>query len=148
MREAPISVLVVDDNAGFRRVARSVLEEAPPGFVVHAVASGTQAVDVLERRCEGPGIEEPAFVVLDYHLPDMDAPAVLRRMARDARLAAIPVLVVSQSDWEEDQARALAAGARGFRIKPSRVHELRDVVLAFWKECVDANVDPADRRPS
>jgi len=34
-----------------------------------------------------------AFVVLDFHLPDMNAPAVLRRIASDDHLRAIPRLV-------------------------------------------------------
>src|SRR2546422_6079311 len=38
-------------------------------------------------------------------------------------LAAIPVLVMSQADWEEDAAAARAAGARQFRVKPSRRSE-------------------------
>src|SRR5205823_5632929 len=90
-----VSVLVVDDNQGFLRAARAVLEEA---FAVHTVENGTDALAFLGRRPPFADAPRPAFVVLDFHLPDMDAPAVLRELGADAELAAIPVLVMSQAD--------------------------------------------------
>jgi chemotaxis family two-component system response regulator Rcp1 len=142
MRDAAVTVLVVDDNQGFLRVARAILEDA---FAVHTVESGTDALAFLERRPPFSEAPRPAFVVLDFHLPDMNAPAVLHRIAGDDHLRAIPVLVLSQADWEEDEVAARAAGARQFRVKPSRVQALRDAVLAFWREHADAGVGPADR---
>jgi CheY-like chemotaxis protein len=137
-----VAVLVVDDNEGFLRAARAVLEDA---FAVHTVESGADALAFLERRPPFGGAPRPAFVVLDFHLPDMNAPAVLDRIGADDDLRAIPVLVLSQADWEEDRAAARAAGARQFRVKPSRVQALRDAVLAFWREHADAGVCPVDR---
>src|SRR5215471_4034425 len=128
---ATVSVLVVDDNPGFLRVARAILEDA---FSVHTVENGEEALAFLERRAPFAEAPRPAFVVLDFHLPDMNAPAVLAHLAADAGLRTIPVLVLSQADWEEDAAAARDAGARAFQVKPSRVHALRDTVVAFWEE--------------
>jgi CheY-like chemotaxis protein len=139
---AAATVLVVDDNEDFLRVARAILGDA---FTVHTVESGAEALAFLERRHPFDGAPRPAFVVLDFHLPDMNAPAVLDRIGADDDLRAIPVLVLSQADWEEDRAAARAAGARQFRVKPSRVQALRDAVLAFWREHAHAGVGPADR---
>ena len=136
------TVLVVDDNEDFLRVARAILGDA---FTVHTVESGAEALAFLERRHPFDDAPRPAFVVLDFHLPDMNAPAVLDRIGADDDLRAIPVLVLSQADWEEDRAAARAAGARQFRVKPSRVQALRDAVLAFWREHAHAGVGPADR---
>ena len=137
-----VPVLVVDDNQGFLRAARAVLEQA---FAVHTVENGTDALAFLGRRAPFTDAPRPAFIVLDFHLPDMDAPAVLQRLGADAELAAIPVLVMSQADWEEDAAAARAAGARQFRVKPSRVQALRETIVAFWKEHARAGAGPADR---
>jgi len=136
------TVLVVDDNEDFLRVARAILGDA---FTVHTVESGAEALAFLERRHPFDDAPRPAFVVLDFHLPDMNAPAVLDRIGADDDLRAIPVLVLSQADWEEDRAAARAAGARQFRVKPSRVQALRDAVFAFWREHAHAGVGPADR---
>jgi two-component system, chemotaxis family, response regulator Rcp1 len=139
---AGVSVLVVDDNEGFLRAARAMLEGA---FEVHTAASARDALAFLERRPPFADAPRPAFVVLDYHLPDMNAPAVLDRLGRDVELRAIPVLVLSQADWEEDAAAARAAGARAFRVKPSRVQALHDAIIDFWKEFAHAGHGPADR---
>jgi len=105
------TVLVVDDNQGFLRAARGILGDA---FVVHTVENGTDALAFLERRGAYGDAPRPAFVVLDFHLPDMNAPTILARLAGDDGLRAIPVLVMSQADWEEDEAAARAAGAPAF----------------------------------
>lgn len=136
------TVLVVDDNQGFLRAARAVLHEI---FTVHTVENGNDALAFLERRPPFAAAPRPAFVVLDFHLPDMDAPAVLQRLAADAELRAIPVLVMSQADWEEDAVAARAAGARQFRVKPSRVKALREAIVTFWKEHARGGAHPADR---
>ena len=136
------SVLVVDDNPGFNHAARTVLGD--DGFMVHTAETGHEALAFLERRPPFLDAPRPAFVVLDFHLPDMDAPAVLRRL-QDGGLQAIPVLVVSQADWAEDEAAARAAGARDFRVKPSRARALHDTLLEFWRAHGDGTDGPADR---
>jgi CheY-like chemotaxis protein len=123
-------VLVVDDNTGFLRVARAVLESA--AFAVHTVKTGKDALAFLERRPPFDTVPRPSFVVLDFHLPDMKAPAVLQWLIGRDDLRRIPVLVMSQADLTE-AAAARAAGATAFRVKPSRVHQLREAMLGFWE---------------
>jgi CheY-like chemotaxis protein len=127
-------VLVVDDNPGFLRVMRSVFAHVTPAFSVHTVETGTDALAFLERRPPFGDAPRPAFIVLDYRLPDMNAPVVLQHLARQKDLQSIPVLVLSQAGWADDARAATEAGAKLFRVKPSRVQALRDVVVTFWKE--------------
>jgi two-component system response regulator len=145
MPKEPVAVLVVDDNVGFLRIARSILEEREPGFDVHTVESGSDALAFLERRPPFTDAPRPAFIVLDFNLPDLNAPAVLARLGGDASLRDIPVMVLSQADWDEDKAAAIAAGARQFRVKPSRVRGLREAILNFWREHGHGSDDPPHR---
>jgi CheY-like chemotaxis protein len=135
MPEPGATVLLVDDNIGFREVVVPVLEEGSPRFVVRAVETGMQAVRHLEQS--PPGAGQPAFIVLDFHLPDLNAPRLLARLARLVDLRAVPVLVLSQADWPEDKIAALAAGAAEFQVKPSRVEDLRNVIVSFWGRNVE-----------
>ena len=144
MATAPIPVLVVDDNVGFLRVVQAILEDGEPRFRVHTVQSARDALAFLEQRPPFAAVPRPAFVVLDYHLPDLNAPEVLRQVRSRAELRPLPVLVLSQADWAEDETAARAAGASAFRVKPSRVRALRDVVVGFWKEQAHAGDGPAD----
>ncbi len=138
------TVLVVDDTADFVRAVSGILRRE--GFAVHSATLGSQAIAFLERRSPHDGAPRPDFVVLDYWLDDMTATTVLDRMARAATLRSIPVLVVTQTRWAEDEAKVLAAGATAFREKPSRVRPLRDVILTFWEEHVHGSDGSADRR--
>jgi CheY-like chemotaxis protein len=145
MSETGIPVLVVDDNVGFLRVVRAILEDATPRFVVHTVQTGHGALAFLERLPPFGDAPRPAFILLDFHLPDLNAPGVLGRLGARRDLSSIPVLVLSQADWAEDEAAARAAGASSFRVKPSRVQRLREVVVSFWKEHVDVGDHSAHR---
>ena len=126
-------VLVVDDNPSFLRVVRAVLETRHPPFTVDAVGTGEAALAIAGHE---DAARRPDFVVLDFHLPDLDAPEVLARLRRAPGGAELPVLVLTQADWRDDESAALAAGARDFRAKPSTLAELRAVVVDFWREHV------------
>jgi len=140
-----VPVLIVDDNAGFLRVVRSLFAEPASPFTVYTVETGAEALAFLARLPPFTDAPRPAFVVLDFRLPDMNAPAILGRLAAQADLATLPVLVLSQAGWESEAAEAAAAGATRFRAKPSGVRALHDLVVDFWKEHAHGDVDSADR---
>lgn len=139
---APVPLLLVDDSPQFVRVARRILEHATPRFAVHVVTSGEEALAFLQREPPFADAPRPAFVLLDFNLPDINAPAVLQRvMARDD-LRSIPFLVLTQTPWPHDQAAVHAAGASAYRAKPSRVAALKGIVSDFWRAHRDAGDDP------
>ncbi|MGZ8502031.1 MAG: response regulator, partial [Candidatus Limnocylindrales bacterium] len=62
-------ILVVDDDAKIVRLVRTYLER--DGFSVVTAADGPAALDAIERH-------QPALVVLDLMLPELDGRAVVR----------------------------------------------------------------------
>jgi len=67
------TVLIVDDQATFRRFARAILEAA--GFeIVGEAADGASALEAVARL-------RPAAVLLDVHLPDLDGFGVAEQLA-------------------------------------------------------------------
>jgi chemotaxis family two-component system response regulator Rcp1 len=130
----PPDVLIVDDNRGFLRVIRAVLGEGTPSFRTHTVETGQAALAFLRHEERFVDVPRPDFVVLDFHLPDMDAPEVLLRIRERGDLTEIPVLVLSQADWAEDARAALEAGGRRFRAKPSDLDELQRIIVDFWRD--------------
>ena len=102
----PVRVLIVDDHAPFRTVARELLERR--GFAVVGEASGARASLAAARELD------PEAVLLDVHLGDGDGFDVCRALtSADPRRA---VLLVS-ADEHRDGGRAEACGARGFLLK-------------------------------
>jgi DNA-binding NarL/FixJ family response regulator len=100
-------VVVVDDHAGFRRCACTLL--AAEGFeVVGEAADGEEALAVVAAVA-------PELVLLDIQLPDLDGFAVAEQLlARDPELA---IVLVSSRDRSQYGDLVETTGARGFVTK-------------------------------
>jgi DNA-binding NarL/FixJ family response regulator len=98
------TVVIVDDHAEFRAIARALLEAE--GFVVVGEADdGESAFAAVERL-------GPELVLLDVQLPDLDGFAVADRLAGG------PVVVLISSRSADSYRRRLAvSSARGFLAK-------------------------------
>jgi two-component system, OmpR family, phosphate regulon response regulator PhoB len=59
----------------------------------------------------------PDLVLLDWLLPKVPGPEVLRALKADVRCRHVPVLVLSNSVREEDRALAFDLGAAGYLVK-------------------------------
>jgi DNA-binding NarL/FixJ family response regulator len=94
----PVAVLIVDDQAPFRRAARAVVT-ATPGFDVVAEAeSGEEAVDLA-------GQLSPGLVLMDINLPGINGIEATRRI-KAARPTTVVMLLSTY------QAADLAADAK------------------------------------
>lgn len=99
-----LTVLIVDDHAGFRSLARRLLDVA--GFdVVGEAEDGASAVESALRL-------RPAIVLLDVQLPDFDGFEVARRLA-DAPVDTATVLI-STRDHASYRRRLATSPVRGF----------------------------------
>jgi PleD family two-component response regulator len=97
-------VLVVDDDAAFRGLARELLEQG--GFdVVGEAADGAEAVALCQQL-------RPGILLLDLQLPDMDGFAVAVAVA--AQDTPPYVVLVSSRDASASRTRLRASPARGF----------------------------------
>jgi formate transporter len=88
--EVKPSVLVVDDDPDFVEITRTIL--AKEGYRVTAAASGDQALQAMKK-------EKPNLVVLDVMMATpLEGVGVARKMAGDAALKDVPVVMVSSID--------------------------------------------------
>ena len=103
----PKRVLIVDDHASFRAAARAMLE-ADDFEVVGEAADGTGALDACSRL-------EPAVVLLDVQLPDLDGFAVAERLSQQRRPP--KVVLVSSRSAAGYRRRLVGVPVRGFLTK-------------------------------
>jgi DNA-binding NtrC family response regulator len=94
------TIVIVDDEFGIADVLAASLFDL--GFRVYTAANGKQGLQVLAEH-------DADLVLLDYMMPLLDGPGVLKAMHGDARLANIPVIVMSSL-----QESAVAAGCTGY----------------------------------
>jgi DNA-binding NarL/FixJ family response regulator len=111
----PISVLICDDNASFRRGLRSLLDTSTEIEVVAEAADGAEAVAVAVRT-------QPDVVMMDLTMPGVGGVQATRDV-----LAACPhigVLVLSMVSDDASVFAAMQAGARGYLLKGARKAEI------------------------
>jgi len=106
-------VLVVDDDAAFRRVLAGELERA--GYDVTAAASGQEAIARAKDL-------EPHLVLLDLRLPDMSGLDVLKSI-RD-RCAGSDVIVLTGHGSIDTAIESIRIGAFDYVAKPCPLDEL------------------------
>jgi DNA-binding response OmpR family regulator len=89
------------------------------GAVSHYARNGEEALEILKT-------EVPDVIVLDLILPGMHGFEVLKAIRADTRLAAVPVIILSNLGQKEDADRALQLGATKHLIKAE--HDLDDII--------------------
>ncbi len=116
-------VLVADDEAAVRSVARSILERA--GFRVMTAVDGREALTLYERHGR-----EIRLVVLDMTMPHLDGEAcflALRELNPDAK-----VVLTSGYSEQEVVAHFVGKGLAGFVQKPYKADlflgKIRDIL--------------------
>lgn len=105
-------VLMVEDDAGVRRVLRTTIEAQ--GCRVIEAATGA---DALRRMAA----ERPDLVLLDLGLPDRDGLELIREWRGWSK---VPILVLSARGDEATKIRALDLGADDYVTKPFAGGEL------------------------
>ena len=110
MSDAPIRVLLVDDEEGFTEVLAKRLRRR--GFAALAAVAG-QPFDVA---------------VVDYRLSDADGLTLLPRL-REVQ-PGLAALMLTGHGSEEAARESLAAGAAGHLVKPCELEELAAAIRA------------------
>ena len=145
---APIEILLVEDNPGDVDLAREALETGKVANVLHVVRNGEDALAFL--RCQGryAAARRPDLVLLDLNLPRKGGKEVLAEIKSDADLKTIPVVILSSSQAEEDILKSYNLHANCYITKPIDLHQFIKVVQAieeFWFTIV--KLPPHDAPP-
>ncbi|MFJ3958496.1 response regulator [Arthrobacter sp. NPDC090010] len=119
--EAPIRVLVADDQAIVRDGLVTVLELTPGFDVVGQASDGAEAADLALAL-------HPDVVLMDLRMPVVDGVAATARIVSESPDTAVLVLTTYADD--DSILRALTAGARGYLTKDAGRAELTAAVRA------------------
>jgi len=109
-------ILIVDDTEANREMLRELLDVQDYQLV--EAADGPAA---LQLAAEIP----PDLVLLDVMMPGMNGYEVCRRLRADARLAEVPVILITALDDQASRISGIEAGADDFITKPFNRAELR-----------------------
>ncbi|HMP77475.1 MAG TPA: response regulator [Kiritimatiellia bacterium] len=146
---ACLDILLVEDNPRDVALTLRAFERARLANPVSVVQDGAEALDYL--FCTGAyawraGEPLPGVLLLDLNLPKVDGLEVLRRVKRDERTAAIPVVVLTASARERDALACRQSGADAYLVKPVNFAALSEVApkLSFSWTLTQVKPAPSD----
>ena len=113
------TVLLAEDEPNIVESLTFLLERA--GFQIEVASDGRQALDTALEQ-------QPAVLVLDLMLPELDGYEVLRRLRADPRGEKLPVLMLTARGQARDREMALQAGVSRFMTKPFSNEEMLSTV--------------------
>src|SRR5207248_8638502 len=111
-------ILVIDDDALTRKILIRTLTAA--GYQCGESESGKAAWERVHR-------EQPALLLLDLEMPDLNGAELLKRLRADQNpdIAQIPAIMLTGHGGEESEVLCLRAGADDFVTKPIHPEVLR-----------------------
>ena len=112
MSTAPLKIMIVDDEPPIRKLLRMGL--GTQGYDVLEASNGKSALDLLKL--------EPALIILDLGLPDIQGHDLLRMIR--GRNDSVPIVVLSSRGDEAGKVEALDLGADDYLTKPFGMDEL------------------------
>jgi two-component system response regulator len=139
----PIVILMADDDADDRMLAKDALQESRVLNDLRFVEDGEELMDYLARRGKFANPEDsprPGLILLDLNMPRKDGREALKEIKADPNLRRIPIVVMTTSKAEEDIYRSYDIGASSFITKPitfDRLVELMKALGAYWVEFVE-----------
>jgi len=110
-------LLLVEDSSADARYLREVFKEAKLRNDLHHVSNAEAALHYLAS-------DTPDLVLLDMHLPGMQGDELVRTIRADARLVALPIVLLAPSELHAERLRGEGLEAHCCLIKPVSVQGL------------------------
>ncbi len=110
-------IMIVDDDEAIRRIAKKILESE-----FYDVILATNGKDGLDKIFENP----PDLIIVDYMMPGMTGIEFIEKLKSHSQLSLIPAIMLTATDTEESEIKALTVGADDWIQKP--IHKQRLLV--------------------
>jgi two-component system, chemotaxis family, chemotaxis protein CheY len=110
--------LVVDDFSTMRRIIKNLLHDLGYANVTEA-DDGNTALPILQQGAID-------FLITDWNMPGMPGLDLLKAVRADAKLAKLPVLMLTAEAKREQIVEAAQAGVNGYVIKPFTAITLKE----------------------
>lgn len=150
MPQSERCILLVEDNPDDALIAMTALRQHAPSHEVIVVSDGAEARDFLNavgQFAHREVCEVPDLVLLDMKLPKVGGLDVLRSMRAEERTRAVPVVVLTSSDEDEDVAKAYVGGANSYIRKPVNFDAFAQTIRELTRYWLKVN-QPPPKKPN
>ena len=122
---APHRLLIIDDNADAALSLRMLL--SLNGYEAHSRTSGRAGLEAAEQL-------QPAAILLDIGMPEMDGYETCRLIRQQAWGGAVVVVALSGYGQQEDRQRTQEVGFDGHLVKPVELERLTELLTSLLKK--------------
>ncbi len=117
--------LVVDDSITVRRVTERFLQRN--GMRVLTAKDGLDAISVISEA-------KPDIILLDIEMPRMDGYEFASHVRNDARVADVPIIMITSRVGDKHRARAIELGVNDYLGKPYQDAALLEAIARLLEE--------------
>lgn len=115
-----MKILIVDDFSTMRRIIKNLLRDLGFNNTLEA-DDGNTALPMLQSG-------NFDFLVTDWNMPGMTGIDLLKAVRADAKLASLPVLMVTAEAKKDQIVEAAQAGVNGYIVKPFTAITLKEKI--------------------
>jgi two-component system chemotaxis response regulator CheY len=119
-------ILIVDNAMTVRMYHRQLMEAM--SFHVDEAENGVEALE----KCTAVSYD---LLLVDVNMPIMDGYRFVAEIRQNENLMAIPVVMISTEEEQEDKDKAFMAGANFYFVKPLQPSEFKECVAVLLGEC-------------
>jgi CheY-like chemotaxis protein len=132
MTEMNIHILIAEDDPDDRLLLEEAFQETCPDCRLDFVSNG---VDLLDHLQMPPPAQLPDLLLLDLNMPFKDGRQALKELRATPAFTALPIVIMTTSNSDDDRQACLAAGADDYLVKPNRFRALLTLVKSlehYW----------------
>lgn len=128
-------IIVIEDDADDQELLKEIFSELQIPNLLKFFNSCLQAFDYLLAN-----IEKPFLIISDINLPAMTGLELCKKIMthESLKIKSIPFVFLTTSSDRQTITQAYEIPAQGFFVKPSSIHELKDMlrmIIDYWKIC-------------
>jgi len=125
MLEAPVELLLVEDNPNDIELTLHVFRKYNVANSIKVVRDGAEALGFL---LGGDAVALPRLVLLDLKLPKVNGIEVLGKLKSDPRTKHVPVVVLTSSREDRDLYMCYELGVNSYIVKPVDFAQFTDSI--------------------
>jgi PAS domain S-box-containing protein len=118
----PPLILLVEDNEA--NITTTTLYLQAYGLTVVVARNGLEAIQIAKE-------DQPAVILMDIQMPEMDGLEATRYIRADAKLSHIPIIALTALAMPGDRERCLSVGANEYMVKPVSLKQLLHLIASY-----------------
>ena len=130
-----LHILLIEDDDAHAMIVEKGFRSAGMRGTIDRVRDGVEGVAYVKQDGAYADCPRPQLILLDLKLPRMDGHQVLQVLKADNQFKAIPIVVLTTSDADNDAEQAYALHANSYLVKPVNFAEFRQLigaVVSYW----------------